>query len=304
MKRHSDSALATLLLTTHLVRRDEKPLSTSEYWELVASVEDPAKLFTEPGGDERIAALMQAGTSLAVKLEELENTGIRAVTAFDEGYPQRLLQRLENAAPPVLHVAGPVELLAEDGIGIVGSRHVGAEARDVAADAARAAAGRGLPVISGVARGIDQVAMAAALEAEGTVVGIPADSLNKLTRDPNVRRAVTDGHLCLATPYSPAAGFSVGTAMARNKLIYALARTTLVVTAEHEKGGTWTGATEALKRGASLAVWAGDGGGAGNNALIARGATAVSSVDEVFTLEASPASEPDPGSTQQLRMQL
>jgi predicted Rossmann fold nucleotide-binding protein DprA/Smf involved in DNA uptake len=305
MKTHSDAALATLLLTTHLIRRDSKPLSAGEYWELVAAVEDPAKLLAgEAPADERVSALLQAGTALALKLEELERTGIRALTPYDDGYPRLLLERLDGAAPPVLHVAGPMELLGNDGIGIVGSRNVGTEARDVAAEAARATAREGLSVISGVARGIDQVAMAAALEAGGTVVGIPADSLNKLAGDPNVRRAITDGNLCLATPYSPSAGFSVGGAMARNKLIYALARATLVVTSDHEKGGTWTGAAEALKRGARVAVWSGPGSGEGNNALIARGATAVTSVEEVFALEASPASESEPGPTQQLHLHL
>ena len=55
------------------------------------------------------------------------------------------------------------------------------------------------------------------------------------------------GDLCLVTPYSPDAGFSVGTAMGRNKLIYALADYAVVVASDVEKGGTWAGATEAMK---------------------------------------------------------
>jgi predicted Rossmann fold nucleotide-binding protein DprA/Smf involved in DNA uptake len=55
------------------------------------------------------------------------------------------------------------------------------------------------------------------------------------------------GDLCLITPYSPNAGFSVGAAMGRNKLIYCLADYAIVVASDAETGGTWAGATEALK---------------------------------------------------------
>jgi predicted Rossmann fold nucleotide-binding protein DprA/Smf involved in DNA uptake len=55
--------------------------------------------------------------------------------------------------------------------------------------------------------------------------------------------------LCLLTPYHPEAGFSVGAAMGRNRLIYCLADYAIVVAAEAETGGTWAGATEALKHG-------------------------------------------------------
>jgi predicted Rossmann fold nucleotide-binding protein DprA/Smf involved in DNA uptake len=55
------------------------------------------------------------------------------------------------------------------------------------------------------------------------------------------------GDLALVTPYAPGAGFSVGAAMGRNKLIYALADYALVIASDVDKGGTWAGATEALK---------------------------------------------------------
>ncbi len=54
--------------------------------------------------------------------------------------------------------------------------------------------------------------------------------------------------MLLISPYHPEAGFNVGNAMGRNKLIYALADYGLVVSAEHKKGGTWEGASEELKR--------------------------------------------------------
>jgi len=89
--------------------------------------------------------------------------------------------------------------------------------------------------------------MNAALTSRGTAVGILADSLEKSIRNPENRAAIGRGDLCLVTPYSPSAPFSVGTAMGRNKLIYTLADYAIVVASDAEKGGTWAGATEALK---------------------------------------------------------
>ena len=47
-----------------------------------------------------------------------------------------------------------------------------------------------------------------------------------------------------------------------------------------ETGGTWAGATEALRRGfGAVAVWTGDGAGEGNPMLAERGAVPVSDLD-------------------------
>jgi predicted Rossmann fold nucleotide-binding protein DprA/Smf involved in DNA uptake len=57
-----------------------------------------------------------------------------------------------------------------------------------------------------------------------------------------------EGRLTLVSPYDPNAGFNVGNAMQRNKLIYALADTALVVSSDLDKGGTWAGAIEQLEK--------------------------------------------------------
>jgi predicted Rossmann fold nucleotide-binding protein DprA/Smf involved in DNA uptake len=53
----------------------------------------------------------------------------------------------------------------------------------------------------------------------------------------------------LITPYAPTAGFSVGAAMGRNKIIYGLADFAVVIQSDYQTGGTWAGAVEALKAG-------------------------------------------------------
>ena len=79
-----------------------------------------------------------------------------------------------------------------------------------------------------------------------------------------------DARLVLISPYDPAAGFNVGHAMQRNKMIYALADAALVVTSDFEKGGTWAGAIEQLERLHFVPVFVRNGAnaGKGNAALL------------------------------------
>ena len=86
------------------------------------------------------------------------------------------------------------------------------------------------------------------LEAGGKVVGVLADSLEKTAMNREHRNLLLDGQLVLISPYDPSAGFNVGNAMQRNKLIYALADAALVVSSDLNKGGTWAGAVEQLDK--------------------------------------------------------
>ena len=234
---------------------------------------------------ERIAGLIGRATAMAFELDRMEQSGIRTVTAFDEDYPRQWLARLGAKAPPLMHAAGALHLLDTPGLGVVGSRDVSEAGGGIARAVAQAAARRGLPLVSGGARGVDQLAMDAAHQAGGAVVGILAESLTRKLKRPDVRRAVYDGSTVLCTPYSPDAPFSAGNAMGRNKLIYAQGALTVVVASDAEAGGTWSGANETLKhRHGRVAVWRGDGEGPGNELLQQRGAEPVSSIDDIEAL--------------------
>ncbi len=159
------------------------------------------------------------------------------------------------------------------------------EGAKAARRAAAEAAAHGYGVVTGAAKGVDRLAMLAVLAAGGRAVGVLADSLTKATRDPDVRRAVADGCLCLCTPYNPTAGFTVANAMGRNKVIYALSQATVVVAADLDKGGTWAGAVEALRRrNAPVLVWTGEGAGEGNPRLVERGAVGIERISQLFPL--------------------
>ena len=143
--------------------------------------------------------------------------------------------------------------------------------------------------------------MRGALDAGGTVACVLADSLERAATRREHRDALMEGRLALICPYDPAAGFLVGHAMQRNKLIYALADAALVVNAEFEKGGTWAGAVEQLDRHRFVSVYVRATGelGRGLDALLARGARRWVDTDDPETLdmlldvrpEAAPASD-------------
>lgn len=313
MTRRGDSSLAALLLAQRLVDAPAEPLRASEFWAVLDAVGDPGRLLgldvdalTGAGvpGElaERVARRLESATALAFELDRLAQTGIQVLSAIDDGYPRRLAERLGRGAPPVLHVAGATDLLADDGVGVVGSRRASPPALDVTRDVAAQAAARGYPVVSGAARGVDREAMGAALAAGGRAAGVLADALTRTVLDPTVRRSILDGQLCLCTPYQPTASFSVAHAMGRNRIIYALTATTLVVTSDDGSGGTWAGAVEAIRaRTTDVAVWGGAGAGPGNHSLAAQGARLVAVVSDLFMIpERAPVREsPD---REQLRL--
>jgi predicted Rossmann fold nucleotide-binding protein DprA/Smf involved in DNA uptake len=297
----SEASLAALLLTNRLVDVGAKPLNAGEYWALIAKVPsldvllgaDEATVAQLLGDDkseaERITALLDATTAFAYDRERLEEEGIRLLSTFDPAFPARLVERLGTTCPAFLTVAGPVEWLSAGGLGVVGSRDASPEALDVARSAARVAVNAGVPVVSGLARGIDQESMAGALAGRGAVVGIPAEGLRVAARSPEVRHRVHSGELCIASPYAPGMRFTAGNAMGRNKIVYGLADVTLVVCADSGSGGTWEGAKEALRRGfGPVAVWSGHGAGPGNAALVALGGTSITDVHNVFDVNGRP----------------
>ena len=303
-----DNSLAAILLVSRLCAKDARPLKASEFWTLQELVADgnPQADHTSAGlggllgrSEERlkddwglpaslagrVAGLLGRATAVAFELERLEQSGIETITVFDERYPRRWLDRLGVRAPVVLHAAGAVEQLDTPGVGVVGSRNVSEAGAEIARRVARHAAELGLPVVSGGARGVDQIAMNTAFEAGGAVVGILAESLARKVKRPDVRRAVYDGSTLMCTPYGPNAPFNVGNAMGRNKLIYAQAALTVAVASDHGSGGTWAGATEALKHDyGRVAVWRGEGEGPGNKPLQERGAEPLSDPEEIRAL--------------------
>jgi predicted Rossmann fold nucleotide-binding protein DprA/Smf involved in DNA uptake len=243
---------------------DAQPLQQSEYNRLAVWLRDngmrPSDLLSPEGLARaetvvgalpvefaRLRLLMQRGGPLALAVESWSNMGLWVISRSDRLYPERF--RTGRLGPPILYGVGRKELLSAGGLAIVGSRDISPDDVEYTRSVARACAGQGLQVVSGGARGVDTEAMLAALHAGGTSVGVLAAGMAKAAVMGSYRQGLMDGRLALCSPYDPGAGFNIGNAMARNKLIYGLADQALIVRSGYQTGGTWAGAIEALKGG-------------------------------------------------------
>lgn len=283
---------AILLLTAPLVagRGESSPdlLSLGEYNKLARILREKQKqpadligpdaqelieLCAQPFGRERLDALLGRGFLLSQAVERWNARAIWVISRADSRYPKRLKARLKEDAPPLLYGCGEIALLEKGGLAVVGSRHVDDELISFTENVGRLTAKAHRTIVSGGAKGIDRAAMHGALLGDGEVAGVMADSLERAALARDNREPLMEGRLVLISPYDPAAGFNVGHAMQRNKVIYALADAGLVVTSDFEKGGTWTGAIEQLERLHFVPVFVrnGNNAGRGNAALIHHG---------------------------------
>jgi len=247
------------------------PLSLSEYNALVRKLHQdnlrPADLLTTEGknwvfhqinGDlnpQRIVRLLERGAMLAVAVENWTSKGLWILSRSDEAYPQRLKRKLKHLSPAILYGVGNRDLLSAGGLAVVGSRDIDDEGLGYTQRIAEKCAEQGIQIVSGGARGVDETAMLAAIAVGGTSVGVLADGLIKAAVSMKYRQGLRQGRVALISPYDPSVGFNVGNAMNRNKYVYALADHALVVNSSYEKGGTWAGAKEELKRENRIFVW-------------------------------------------------
>lgn len=268
----SANTQAILLLTAHFGKGESgtnKPLTPKEYGRFAEWLRSqsltPERLLT---GDliellqgwhdktvsvERICALLDRGSALALSMEKWLRAGLWVMTRSDADYPKRLKMRLRGDSPAALFGCGNRALLNAGGLAVVGSRKVGQSDLDYSSKIGEMAASAGVSIISGGARGVDETAMLGALNIEGTAVGVLADGLLRASSSAKYRRHLMDNNLVLVSPFNPEAGFNAGNAMQRNKYIYCLADAALAVHSG-KKGGTWSGAHEDLKK-AWVPLW-------------------------------------------------
>lgn len=320
----SPNTKAILLLTAPLItgrgKKSGDLLSPGEYKKLARHLIElgakPADLLT-PAADQllgdchrvidkaRLERLLARGFLLSQAIERWHARAIWVVSRADGTYPQRLKTRLREDSPAVLYGCGDRKILDGGGLAVVGSRNVDDALLEYTREIGRLVASAGRTLVSGGARGIDQAAMRGALEEGGKVTGVLADSLERAAMQREHRNLLLEEQLVLISPYDPSAGFNVGHAMQRNKLVYALADAALVVSADVNKGGTWSGAVEQLEKLHLVPVFVrrAEGGSPGLDGLAKKGALPwpepvdADGLDAVFATPA-PERAPSPGQAQ------
>lgn len=196
----------------------------------------------------RLKRLLGRGFLLSQAIERWQTRSIWVVSRADNSYPKRLRSHMKEDSPAILYGCGEMDFIDSGGLAVVGSRNVDDELISYTEKIGRLTAEADRTLVSGGARGIDQAAMRGALEADGKVIGVLADGLERSAMNRENRSHFMSGRLVMISPYDPGAGFNVGHAMQRNKLIYALSNAALVVSSDYDKGGTWTGAIEQLDK--------------------------------------------------------
>ena len=294
----TDNAYVTILMCSYLGVKDGnyKPYTALQWSELGqkiinSDVVEPANLLNMDkdsivnsiriSGEEadRIVNLLSRGANLAFMLEEINRRGISIVTRSDREYPQKLKLILKKYSPTILYYSGDLSLANKTGIGIVGSRNIDGDGTKFTRQLAKKAAEENLTVISGGAKGVDNISETTALSNNGYVVSVLADSLNRKIKIKDIRNNVLSGKQLLISANNPDAPFTVANAMNRNKYIYALSNGTFVVASDYNKGGTWAGAVENIKnQWVNTFVWNKEKY-KGNLELIKKGGIAVDSID-------------------------
>lgn len=249
----------------------------------------PQELGAVPGfGRELVKRLRAAATDegrqrARAALRTLERAGAVALTPHDPAYPEAF--RPLPDPPYLLFATGNLDLLAAPGLGVVGTRMPTDYGRRIATRLSAELARAGLSIVSGMAKGIDAAAHAAALDAGGATVGVLGHGIDRVYPPENAQlfaRVAERG--LLLTELAPGEEPNAGNFPRRNRLIAALSLGVLVVEMGEKSGAQHT-VTYALEQGKDVFAVPGPIGSpqsAGTNQLLKDGARLVTSSADIL----------------------
>ena len=209
---------------------------------------------------------------------------IERIDLGSEEYPERLRQ-IRNP-PKQLYCMGNVSLLHEVSVAVVGSRKYTVYGKTVALMIGRRLAECNVPVVSGLAIGIDAFSHEGALENNGRVIGVLGSGINNMGPKRNyglMMRGIEAGGLAVSE-YEPEAAGHPGCYPARNRIISGLSSAVIVVEARMSSGSLIT-ARFATEQGRSVYAVPGNINSqfsAGSNLLIRDGAYPLIVIDDVI----------------------
>ncbi len=255
------------------------------------------------GGDTVAAARLAADHAVATAAA----AGVQVLAWFDPRYPALLACTPDP--PPVLWIRGDAAALARPAVAIVGSRAATPYALQVGARLAAELAGRGVVVVSGLARGVDSAAHQGCLDAGGVTVAVLGSGLDRVyppEHEPLASRIAANG--AVVSELGPGAPPLPEHFPLRNRIISGLSLGVVVVEAS-EKSGSLITARCALEQGRDVLAVPGSvlsGRNRGSHALLKDGARVVETADDVLeelgwpARAAEPENNPKPLNTEPL----
>ena len=293
-------------LLTRLAGRIEVARHEQRHLPEVLALSDE-RLVAAVGGEEAEAVRGEREAFDAERAaERVRQAGLTALCRHDPRYPPRLLHARD--APAVLHLLGDpgrLDVLADDEartVAIVGMRRATGYGLEVARALGRDLATAGVPVVSGMALGVDSAAHAGVLDAGGLTVAVLGGGADVAYPARKARLHAEIARTGLVISEMPP-GFRAyrWSFPARNRLIAGLTDLTVVVEAA-ERSGSLITAELAEKLGRDLAAVPGPitaPGSAGPHALLRDGATLVRDaqdvLDALFGVGGAPAIHRAPG---------
>jgi DNA processing protein len=228
-------------------------------------------------------ASRRARLDLDREVERVRASGAIFITSGDQRYPP-LLRHVADA-PPVLYVRGSILPGDELAIAVVGTRRASVYGKQVCERLVGEVAGRGVTIVSGLARGIDAVAHRSALAAGGRTIAVIGCGVDTVYPPEHVRLAeeiIANG--AIVSDYPIGSPPDAGNFPARNRIISGMTRATLVVEAGETSGALIT-SNYAVEQGRDVLAVPGSilaPGCVGTNRLIQQGAKLVQDVNDIF----------------------
>lgn len=183
-------------------------------------------------------------------VDTMRDRGIHISTLASSDYPVAL--RTVHDAPPVLYWMGAMSPADVNAVSIVGTRQLSMGGETFARDLARALAESGVPVVSGLARGIDTVAMRSSLASGGRTVGVIGTGHGVYYPKENaaLQDEIGASHLLLSQ-FSPGSPPTKQSFPMRNVVMSGFSSATVIAEAS-ETSGTRIQARAAVKHGRPL----------------------------------------------------
>ena len=233
--------------------------------------------------ERRAVMAAEAVESARQALAAASSGGLEPIAWFDDRYPP-LLACVPDP-PPVLWVRGRLEVLAQPAVAIVGSRAATPYALQVARRLGGELAGRGIVVVSGLARGVDSAAHEGCLAAGGDTIAVLGSGVDRIypAEHASLSRRITDKGL-LMSELAPGSAPVPGNFPLRNRIISGISLGTVVVEASESSGSLITAAC-ALRQGRDVMAVPGSvlsGRNRGSHGLLKDGAKVVESADDIL----------------------
>jgi DNA processing protein len=215
--------------------------------------------------------------NLAFLAEKLFNEGFEILPLNSFDYSPILKANLKASySPVILYIKGNKQLMKEKSIAIVGSREASDISLTFADNIAKTASNEFKVVVSGFAKGIDKQALDSAIKYKGqSIIVLPQGILTFESGFKKYYKQIVEGDVLVLSTFFPKAPWQKELAMARNPIIYGLAEE-IYVAESSEKGGTWSGVIDGLRKKRKIYVRKpAPNEKNANNLLIQKGAIAV-----------------------------